>query len=65
MWFWFALGLILAIAGTFTMAYDDYIKIKELSFDSEMLGVGLIAIGAILSGIMFIGLAITWLASLG
>ena len=65
LWFWFVIGLIMAVAGWFLLAYDDEICIKEYYFDSETLGMGMCFIGGILAVLMLFGNGIMWLGSTG
>lgn len=65
LWFWFVIGLIMAVAGILLIAYDDDICIKELYFDSETLGWGLAGVGGILAALMLFGNGIMWLISTG
>lgn len=64
-WFLFMVGLFLAILGSFIMASDYDVEIKEYSFDSEILGGCLLGIGSVLAVLMLIGLGVSWVASLG
>ena len=65
LWFLFVIGFLMAILGVFIMASDYDIEIKERSFDDEMLGGGLLAIGGVLAVLMLSALGISWVASLG
>ena len=60
LWLWFVTGFIMAILGPFLVAYDDYIKIKDYEFDSEILGICFLIIGGLLAGIMLLALGINW-----
>lgn len=65
LWFWFVVGLIIGIIGIFTLAYDDYLIIRGLEFDSEVLGLGLSVVGFVLAVIMLLGNGIVWMNGLG
>ena len=60
-WFLFMVGLFLAILGSFIMASDYDIEIKEYSFDSDTLGACLLGIGSVLAVLMLVGIGIAWL----
>lgn len=64
MWFWFVIGLILAIAGVIVMSSDADIEIGNVSFDACELGMGFAIIGGALAFFMLLGLGISGLASL-
>lgn len=61
MWLWFVFGLIVAVVGIVLASSDTDIKIKNVSFDAETLGEGLVAIGGVLSGVMFVCAGVVWL----
>ena len=60
LWFWFLIGLVLTILGSFALAYDDDIEIKGYVFDGELLGMCFLTIGGILAGVMLLVLGVNW-----
>ena len=59
--FGFIIGLIITILGIFVWSYSDYVNITGLRFDSEKLGTGLLILGGLMSGILFMGLVFSTL----
>lgn len=61
LWFLFLIGFIITILGVFIAASDIDLEIKGCSFDNEVLGGGLIAIGGVLAVSMLFALGVSWL----
>lgn len=61
MWFWFAFGFIIAVIGIVLMSIDACIEIKNICFNTDILGEGLATIGGVLSGVMFVCIGVMWL----
>ena len=64
-WILFAFGLICLFAGILILASDMDIDIKNISFDSDILGQGLTITGGILTFLMLFAKGVAWLYSLG
>ena len=65
LWFWFVIGLIMAVIGVILYSYGDYIRIKKYSFDSEPMGIGICVIGGALAALMLFGNGIMCLVGTG
>lgn len=63
LWFLFLIGFIIAILGIFISASDIDLEIKDYSFDNDILGAGLTAIGGVLAIVMLFALGINWLVT--
>lgn len=63
LWLWFLIGFMMTVAGVFMIAAGTgsyYLTIKNVKFDCEILGWGLVAVGGILTVLMLLGLGICW-----
>ena len=66
LWFWFVIGFVMGIIGVFISAYDKYtLTIKGITFDTDVLGLGMGAVGFILAFLMLLAKGVAWLASYG
>lgn len=60
----FVLGFIFLITGIFMQASStNFIKIKNISFDSETLGFGLAMTGGILTFLMLLAKGFVWMST--
>ena len=64
LWFWFVVGLIIGTIGIFVLAYDGYLMIRGMEFDTEVLGWGLSIVGFVLAVLMMFGNGIVWMNGL-
>lgn len=61
LWFWFTIGFIMTIFGSFLYAYGDDVIIGKFEFDGEILGTCILTIGGVIAAIMLLALGINWI----
>ena len=64
LWFLFIIGCMMVVCGIVLIAYGNYVEIKGLMFDSEILGNGLTALGGVMVAIMLFALLVSYISTL-
>lgn len=59
MWFWFMVGLALAVLGLLVRSSKEDIKIKMYTFDVKLLGAGLLSIGSVVAWFALMSMILT------